>query len=313
MVNSATSCKYKVTLYTTLIMWKSLAFNAFKHLLVFCQFENTILEPLAKAQETWARALLGWNANLPGPAAISDLGWLHITKELMMLRAAFYIRLKDLPAGPAYTRIKDIMAAAERIRSSWSHQTMIMLRSVITPLSTPAGNTAWRSVLPQATRNIKLINETLLQASLVSTPNISLYPKHRLTPHHHHLLYKLQLDFAKSNFFGTLRAGASIFAQPLSKCPACGDNECDTTHILRKCISTRTCLNTWLMNISPPNGEWRTGMTERAFTESIFDLHSFPTRADRITTVTFVYEAVTAARKIAISRRDAHQMDTPTG
>ena len=46
------AAKYKVTLYTTLIMWKSLAFNAFKHLLVFCPFENTILEPLAKAQET---------------------------------------------------------------------------------------------------------------------------------------------------------------------------------------------------------------------------------------------------------------------
>ena len=124
-----------------------------------------MLEPLAKAQETWARALLGWNANLPGPAAVSDLGWLHITRELMMLRAAFYTRLKDLPAGPAYTRIKDIMAAAEHIRSSWSHQTMIMLRSAITPLPTPAGNAAWRSVLPQATRNIKLINEILNRAS----------------------------------------------------------------------------------------------------------------------------------------------------
>ena len=51
------AAKYKVTLYTTLIMWKSLAFNAFKHLLVFCPFENTILEPLAKAQET-CQALL---------------------------------------------------------------------------------------------------------------------------------------------------------------------------------------------------------------------------------------------------------------
>ena len=126
-----------------------------------------------------ARALLGWNANLPGPAAVSELGWPHITRELMMLRAAFYIRLKDLPAGPAYTRIKDIMAAAEHIRSSWSHQTMIMLRSAITPLPTPARNAAWRSVLPQATRNIKLINEILNQASLVSTPNLSFYPKHR--------------------------------------------------------------------------------------------------------------------------------------
>ena len=216
-----------------------------------------------------------------------------------------YTRLKDLPAGPVYTRIKDIMAAAEHIRSSWSHQTMIMLRSAITPLPTPARNAAWRSVLPQATRNIKLINEILNQASLVSTPNLSLYPKHRLTPHHHHLLYKLQLNFAKSNIFGSLRAGASIFTHPISKCLACGANEWDTTHILRRCKSTRACFNTWLRRISPLNGEWRMGTNDQEFTESIFDLHSFPTRTDRIATVSFVYEATAAARRAAIAHRDA--------
>ena len=221
----------------------------------------------------------------------------------MMLRAAFYTRLKDLPTGPAYTRIQDIMAAAEHIRSSWSHQTMIMLRSAITPLPTPARNAAWRSVLPQATRNIKLINEILNQASPVCTPNLSLYPKHRLTPHH--LLYKLQLNFAKSNLFGSLRAGASIFAHPISKCLACGANECDTTHILRRCKSTRACFNTWLRRISPLNGEWRMGTNDQEFSESNFDLHSVPTRTDRIATVSFVYEATAAARRAAIAHRDA--------
>ena len=224
-----------------------------------------------------------------------------------MLRAAFYIRLKDLLAGPAYTRINDIMAAAERIRSSWSHQTMTMLRIRITPLPTPAGNTAWRSVLPQATRNIKLINEIQNQTSLLCTPNLSLYLKHRFTPHHHFLLYKLHLDFAKTNLFGTLRAGASIFTHPHSNCPACGDDDCDTPHILRRCRSTSSCLNTWTMNIPPQNIEWRMCMTDHAFTQSILDIHSFPTRADRITTVSFVYAAVTSARRAAIARRDAHQ------
>ena len=114
------AAKYKTAMHTTLIMWKSFAFNAFRHLLLFCRLDGATFKPLPKAQETWARALLGWNANLPGTAAVSDIGWLHITRELMMLRAAFYIRLKDLLAGPAYTRIPDILAAAERIHSSWS-------------------------------------------------------------------------------------------------------------------------------------------------------------------------------------------------
>ena len=294
-------------MHTTLIMWKYLAFNAFRHLLLFCLLDGAIFKPLAKAQETWARALLGWNANLPGTAAVSDLGWLHITRELMMLRAAFYIRLKDLPAGPAYTRIQDILAAAERIHSSWSHQTMTMLQNVITPLPLPTDNAAWRSVLPQATRNIKLLDEIQTQTSLLCIPNLPLYPKHRITPHHHFLLYKLHMDFAKTNLFGTLRAGASIFTHPHSNCPACGHDEYDTPHIIRGCRSTSSCLNTLIMNISLYHIEWRMSMTNQAFTQSVMDLNSFPTRADRITTVNFVYAAVTSARRAAVARRDAQQ------
>ena len=60
------------------------------------------------------------------------------------------------------------------------------------------------------------------------------------------------------------------------------------------------------MNIPPQNIEWRMCMTDHAFTQSIFDFHSFPIRADRIATVTFVHEATTAARRTAIARRDAH-------
>ena len=67
------------------------------------------------------------------------------------------------------------------------------------------------------------------------------------------------------------------------------------------------------MNIPPQNIEWRMCMTDHAFTQSILDPHSFPTRADRITTVSFVYAAVTSARRAAIARRDAHQMNGPTG
>ena len=67
------------------------------------------------------------------------------------------------------------------------------------------------------------------------------------------------------------------------------------------------------MNIPPQNSEWRMCMTDRAFTQSILDLHSFPIRADRITTVSVVYEAVTATKRAAIARRDAHKMDRPIG
>ena len=67
------------------------------------------------------------------------------------------------------------------------------------------------------------------------------------------------------------------------------------------------------MDISQYHIEWLMSMANQAFTQSVMDLHSFPTRADRITTVSFVYAAVTTARRAAIARRDAHQTDRPTG
>ena len=76
------------------------------------------------------------------------------------------------------------------------------------------------------------------------------------------------------------------------------------TH-LAKMQKHKSMFNTWLRRISPLNGEWHMGTNDQEFTESIFDLHSFPTRTDRIATVSFVYEATAAARRAAIAHRDA--------
>ena len=65
------------------------------------------------------------------------------------------------------------------------------------------------------------------------------------------------------------------------------------------------CLNAWLGHISPLEGRTRMCLSDEAFADSIFDLNSFTTRAARRATDSFVSEAVEAARRAAIRRRDA--------
>ena len=55
------AAKHRLQMHTTGMLWRSQAYNAFKHLLVFCPLETKILIKLSKAQETRARALLGGN------------------------------------------------------------------------------------------------------------------------------------------------------------------------------------------------------------------------------------------------------------
>ena len=179
-----------------------------------------------------------------------------------------------------------------------------MLQAEIHLLATPTGDVVWRSVIPQATRNIKLLDDVLKQVALISCPDLPHYPTHRLSPNHQHLLYKLNLNHKICNLFGSVRAGATIFPHTPHICPACGGAENSTTHILRKCKSTRVSLNTWLEHISTSDGEERMAMSDQEFVKSIFDLHSFSMVKYTRTTISFIYAARTAARSAAIRRRD---------
>ena len=160
-------------------------------------------------------------------------------------------------------------------------------------------------MIPPATRNLKWVDDVLRQVAFLSCPNIPYYPKHKLLPNHHNMVYNLQLNFDKCRVFGSLRAGAKIFPYPVEGCPACCDAYRNTAHILRKCTSITMCLNTWFMHSEPLEGRIRMALSEQAFAESIFDLSSFSTKASRRATVSFVWEATQAATRAAIRRRDA--------
>ena len=107
------------------MLWRSQAYNAFKHLLVFCPLETKILTKLSIAQETWARALLGWEPSLPGIAAVNDMGWMHITFEVIKERCALYTRLQKCTPARAIRRTLEIMDAASNVETCWTHQMKI--------------------------------------------------------------------------------------------------------------------------------------------------------------------------------------------
>ena len=102
------------------------------------RIEDQTLKKLSIAQETYSKAILGWNTGLPGPAAISDLGWLHITRELMLARCSLYARFKGLPDAPVYARMKDMLDAAARINMGWSYHTKAMFQAAISPVQPPS-------------------------------------------------------------------------------------------------------------------------------------------------------------------------------
>ena len=267
--------------------------------------DGQVLKQLTTAQETWARAILGWNADLQGSAAISDLGWLHITRKLMLIRCSLYARLKNVPNAQVFTSIKDIMDAAAHSNMGWSHQTRAMFRAAVNPMPPPSGEVTWQSMLPLALRNLRLVDEVLKQVALLSAPDLPHYPKHRSSPSHHNMVYHLQLQFAKCSLFGSLRAGAKIFPGAGKICPACDHEHNGTAYILRGCPSILICLNTWARHVKPFESTPRFALDEQAFAKSIFDISSFQSRTSRRATVTFVWEATQAAKRAATRRRDA--------
>ena len=168
-------------------MWKSLVFNAIKHLLIFCPVEVQTLNKLSVVQESWAKAILGWDPKLPGQAAICDLGWQHITRELILARCSLYARIKNLPDTPVYVRMKDMLSAAACINIGWSYHTTVMFQAAISPVQPPTGDITWRSMLPLATRNLKRIDDVIWQATLSCSSAVQFYPKHGLSPNHQHI------------------------------------------------------------------------------------------------------------------------------
>ena len=154
-----------------------------------------------------AKAILGWEHKLSGQAAISDLGWQHITRELMLARCSLYARIMKLPDTPVHVRMKDMLNAAAHINIGWTYHTITMFRVAISPVPPPTGHMTWQSMLPMATRNLRRLDEALRQAELSRNLTLPLYPKQGPTTKHQHALSELEMAFDKCKLFGGMRAG----------------------------------------------------------------------------------------------------------
>ena len=217
----------------------------------------------------------------------------------MITRCALLARIMKLPDTPVYTRLKDILNAASRVSTCWTHHTTTMFQVAISPVPPPTGLMTWHSLIPLATRNLKKLDEALRCAELNRNPNLPLYPKHCQTIDQQHTLYRLEMAFDKCKHFGSLRAGLPIFPRGVTECPACGDPYYSTGHILRSCRSTRQLLNTWLHRMTKPVCDRLLTMSDLHFAQSLFDLANFPSKAEKRATIFYVWDATIAATRAA--------------
>ena len=192
-------------------MWKSLVFNATKHLLIFCPVEAKTINKLSDIQENLAKAILGWEHKLSGHAATCDLGWQHITRELMLTRCSLYARIMKLSDTPVHVRMKDMLNATAHINIGWTYHTIAMFQIAISQVPPPTGDITWQSMLPMATRNLRRLDEALRQAEFSRNLTLPFYPKLGPTTFHQHALYELGMAFAKRKLFGGMRAGQQPF------------------------------------------------------------------------------------------------------
>ena len=160
-----------------------------------------------------------------------------------------------------------------------------MLKAALLPTVLPTGHSTVRSYIPLANRNLELADGALKQALLLTQPSLPWYPKHNKTPQHQCSLYKLNLPYCAVRLFGKLRAGAIIFPQQSNQCPACGKNDVDPTHPLRRCISISPCLNEWLRLITRPERNMLMDLGDEAFVQTLLDLNNFSSETSRRATV----------------------------
>ena len=114
------------------------------------------------------------------------------------------------------------------------------------------------------------------------------------------------MAFNKCKLFGAMRAGLTIFPCLTTVCPACGEPTHSTGHILRSCKSTKRLLNTWLHQVTKPVSDRRMALSEMHFAQSIFDLDSIPTKAEKRATINYVWDATCAAIRTATCRANGN-------
>ena len=96
-----------------------------------------------------------------------------------------------------------------------------------------------------------------------------------------------------------MRAGLTIFPCDTTECPACGEPNYSTGHILRSCKSTKRLLNTWLHQVTTPVSDRRMTLSDIHFAQSIFDLDSIPTKTEKRATIFYVWDVTIAATRAA--------------
>ena len=140
----------------------------------------------------------------------------------------------------------------------------------------------------------------------IARPNLTLH-KSAIQPPHSLLAYPRQKPqtLQCKQAANRLRAGVVVFPGAGGLCLACGNDNGRTSHILRCCYSTRNCLNTWLLHLSPSGRASFAALSDNAFVSVVFDFRHETHQGLEASAIAYVHNAVASARLAAIRRRGA--------
>ena len=207
------------------------------------------------AQLSWGRALLSWDESSPAQAVLGDLGWLHVTFQVLRERARLIGRMAQRAAGQE--RMQILLSSACATPGTWSHATMMVVQ---------CANAAGANAELLGLSRIKAACDVL---AALDTQEWQRQCQGRADMRYYHhggnattgaktmetTIYSsriMRMNKSAAYTYGRIRAGARPLLDEIDgTCPACGA-ACDTDilHVLKYCKATRQARHTMFTSLS---------------------------------------------------------------
>ena len=226
-----------------------------------------------------------------------------------MERCALLARLKAYPTSTVFIRLQTIMDAASLLASSWTCQSSSIYMSALGTTPPPTNGIAWKCLLPCVKHNTCAADTALWNLAIIANRALTWYPPPPLLQDQRRrkistLYFNIDTTPAMLRVFGRIRAGAKALPWPNNICPACGNANGGTVHILRTCNSTAGCRSALMRKRSVDTRRAYCALADKDFILAVFNVEQMDRQMQR-DMITFVWDAIGAARQTVICRRDS--------
>ena len=173
----------------------------------------------------------------------------------------------------------------------------------------PTNGIAWKCLLPCVKRKICAADTALWNLAIITNRTLTYYPPPPLLQdQRRRKISTLYLNFdttpAMLRLFGRISAGAKALPWPHNICPAWGKANGGTVHSLRTCNSTAGCRSALMRKLSVDTRRAYCALADTDLILAVFNVEQMDRQMQR-DMITFVWDAIGAARQTVIRRRDS--------